>query len=449
MDAPSDYTVSIHYDRRLYSQDIAGSIAHVRMLARRDIVKAEEAQTIEKALVEIRDEIERGAFPWREDLDDIHMNVERRLFEKIGETAGRLHTARSRNDQIALDVRMYAKDAVDRTLAALHRLRTVLVAKAEENARTIMPGYTHMQRAQPVLFAHHMLAYFEMLGRDCQRFSQVYQMADVMPLGSGALAGVPYPVDREGVAEELGFSSVSANSMDSVADRDFIIDFHAAAAVSMMHLSRLAEEIVLWSTDEFAFIRLGDEHTAGSSMMPQKRNPDVAELARGKTGRVYGHLVGLLTIMKGLPLTYNRDMQEDKEGFFDTVDTLLAALDVFTAMLGKMQVDPDRMRNAARGSHLLATDIADYLVEKGMPFREAYGVVVRLSEHATSVGKQFDEMPLDTYRRFSDLFELDIFEVTVDTSVADRDVPGGTAFGRVSRAIVDARVVLGAQGDGS
>ena len=393
MDAPSDYTVSIHYDRRLYSQDIAGSIAHVRMLARRDIVKAEEAQTIEKALVEIRDEIERGAFPWREDLDDIHMNVERRLFEKIGETAGRLHTARSRNDQIALDVRMYAKDAVDRTLAALHRLRTVLVAKAEENARTIMPGYTHMQRAQPVLFAHHMLAYFEMLGRDCQRFSQVYQMADVMPLGSGALAGVPYPVDREGVAEELGFASVSANSMDSVADRDFIIDYHAAAAVAMMHLSRLAEELVLWSTDEFAFIRLGDEHTAGSSMMPQKRNPDVAELARGKTGRVYGHLVGLLTIMKGLPLTYNRDMQEDKEGFFDTVDTLLAALDVFTAMLGKMQVDPDRMRNAARGSHLLATDIADYLVEKGMPFREAYGVVVRLSEHATSVGKQFDEMP--------------------------------------------------------
>ena len=449
MDAPSDYTVSIHYDRRLYRQDIAGSIAHVRMLARRDIVTAEEALTIEKALVEIRGEIERGAFPWREDLDDIHMNVERRLFEKIGETAGRLHTARSRNDQIALDVRMYTKDAVDRTLAALHRLRIVLVDKAEENARTIMPGYTHMQRAQPVLFAHHMLAYFEMLGRDCQRFRQVYQMADVMPLGSGALAGVPYPIDRGGVAEELGFSSVSANSMDSVADRDFMIDYHAAAAVSMMHLSRLAEELVLWSTDEFAFIRLGDEHTAGSSMMPQKRNPDVAELARGKTGRVYGHLIGLLTIMKGLPLTYNRDMQEDKEGFFDTVDTLLAALDVFTAMLRKMQVNPDRMRNAARASYLLATDIADYLVEKGMPFREAYGVVVRLNEHATSVGKQFDEMPLDTYRRFSDLFELDIFEVTVDTSVADRDVPGGTAFGRVSRAIADARVVLEAQGDGS
>ena len=449
MDAPSDYTVSIHYDRRLYRQDIAGSIAHVRMLARRDIVTAEEAQTIEKGLVEIREEIEKGAFPWREDLDDIHMNVERRLFEKIGETAGRLHTARSRNDQVALDVRMYAKDAVDSTLAALHRLRTVLVDKAEENARTVMPGYTHMQRAQPVLFAHHMLAYFEMLGRDCQRFRQVYQMADVMPLGSGALAGVPYPIDREGVAEELGFASVSANSMDSVADRDFIIDYHAAAAVCMMHLSRLAEELVLWSTDEFAFVRLGDEHTAGSSMMPQKRNPDVAELARGKTGRVYGHLVGLLTIMKGLPLTYNRDMQEDKEGFFDTVDTLLAAVDVFTAMLRKMQVDPDRMRNAARGSHLLATDIADYLVEKGMPFREAYGVVVRLSEHATSVRKQFDEMPLDTYRRFSDLFELDIFEVTVDTSVADRDVPGGTAFGRVSRAIADARKVLEAEGGGS
>jgi argininosuccinate lyase len=288
-----------------------------------------------------------------------------------------------------------------------------------------------------------------MLGRDAERFRQTRRRTDVMPLGSGALAGVPYPIDRESVAAELGFGAISANSMDAVSDRDFLVDFHAAAATCAVHMSRMGEELVLWTSDEFAFVRLPDEYTTGSSMMPQKRNPDVAELARGKTGRVYGHLVGLLTIMKGLPLTYNRDMQEDKEGFFDTVDTLLAALDVFTAMLGKMQVDPDRMRNAARGSHLLATDIADYLVEKGMPFREAYGVVVRLSEHATSVGKQFDEMPLDTYRRFSDLFELDIFEVTVDTSVADRDVPGGTAFGRVSRAIVDARVVLGAQGDGS
>ncbi len=441
------YGVSLHYDRRLYRQDIAGSLAHVRMLARQGIITEEDARAIGDALVEILEEIEAGDFPWRDDLEDIHMNVERRLFEKIGDAAGRLHTARSRNDQVALDVRMYTRDAVSRTLQALRRLRTALVDKAEANDRAVMPGYTHVQRAQPVLFAHHMLAYFEMLGRDRSRFLQVYRMADVMPLGSGALAGAAYPIDRDGVARELGFASVSANSMDSVADRDFMIDYHAAAAVCMMHLSRLAEELVLWSTSEFAFVRLGDEHTTGSSMMPQKRNPDFAEIARGKTGRVYGHLVGLLTVMKGLPLTYNRDMQEDKEGFFDTVDTLLATLGIFAEMIAGMRVDAGRMRDAAADSHLLATDIADYLVGKGMPFREAHGVAARLSRHAAAEGARFDAIPMDTYRRFSDLFGPDVFEITVDTSVADRDVPGGTAFGRVSQAIAAARVKLEAENE--
>ena len=443
--SPLSYTSSIRYDRRLYKQDIAGSMVHARMLARQQIISDEEAQEITRGLEAIRDEIEAGTFPWLEELEDIHMNIERRLFDRIGEAAGKLHTARSRNDQIALDLRMYAKDTITETLESVRRLREVLVEQAETNDHAVMPGYTHLQRAQPVLFAHHMMAYFEMLGRDRQRFRQAYQRADVMPLGSGALAGVPYPIDREFVARELGFGAVSANSMDAVADRDFLLDYQSAAATCMMHLSRLAEELTIWSSDEFGFVRLSDEYTTGSSMMPQKRNPDFAELARGKSGRVYGHLVGLLTLLKGLPLSYNRDLQEDKEGFFDTADTLVSTLGVFAAMVGTLQVDADRMRNAARGSYVLATDIADYLVGKGMAFREAHGVVTRLSEHAAGQGKHFDDMSLETYRRFSDLFDLDVFSITVDTSVADRDVPGGTALSQVRRAIADAKAALEAE----
>ncbi|MCY3638710.1 MAG: argininosuccinate lyase, partial [Chloroflexi bacterium] len=358
----SAYTVSIHYDRRLYRQDIAGSIAHARMLAKQGIVTGEDAAAITQGLREIEREIEDGEFAWRPELEDIHMNVESRLHEKIGDAAGRLHTARSRNDQIALDIRMFVKDAIGEVLAAILALRTSLVGQAESNTDAVMPGYTHVQRAQPVLFAHHMLAYFEMLGRDAARFRQTFDRADVMPLGSGALAGLPYPIDREFVARELGFSRISRNSMDAVADRDFLLDFQSAAAICMMHISRLAEELVLWSSDEFAFVRMSEEYTTGSSIMPQKRNPDFAELARGKTGRVYGGLTALLTLMKGLPLTYNRDMQEDKEGFFDTYDTLLATLQIFADMIAKMSIVHDRMREAARGSYVLATDIADYLV---------------------------------------------------------------------------------------
>ena len=444
----SAYTVSIHYDRRLYRQDIAGSIAHARMLAKQGIITDADAESITRGLREIRQEIEDGTFVWRSELEDIHINVESRLHEKIGDVAGRLHTARSRNDQIALDVRMFTKDAIRDIIGAIRELRTSLVSQAEANANVVMPGYTHVQRAQPVLFAHHMLAYFEMFGRDAERFRQAHERADVMPLGSGALAGLPYPVDREFVARELGFSRVSRNSMDAVADRDFLLDFQAAAAICMMHLSRIAEELVLWSSDEFAFVRLSEEYTTGSSIMPQKRNPDFAELARGKTGRVYGGLMALLTLMKGLPLTYNRDMQEDKEGFFDSYDTLLATLRIFADMIGKMSIVPERMREAAQGSYVLATDIADYLVDKDMPFREAHGVVARLSQYAVERGVQFEELTLDEYRGFSELFDKEVLAISVDSSVAARDVPGGTAFSQVRQAITEAKSELEGENDG-
>ena len=439
----SDYTVSLHYDRRLYRQDIAGSRAHARMLANQGIIPEPDCAAILSGLDAVEREIEGGAFEWRPELEDIHMNIERRLFEMIGEPALRLHTARSRNDQVALDVRMFVKDAIGDALAAIRRLRRSLVEAAAANSDAAMPGYTHLQRAQPTLFAHHMLAYFEMLGRDAERFSQARGRADVMPLGSGALAGLPYPIDREFVARQLGFSRVSANSMDAVSDRDFLLDFHSAAAICAMHLSRLAEELVLWSSDEFGFIRLADAHTTGSSIMPQKRNPDFAEIARGKTGRVYGSLIGLLTTLKGLPLTYNRDMQEDKEGLFDTVDTLLATLDIFAEMVGGMEIRRERMAAAAReGGYLLATDVADYLVEKGMPFREAYRVAAALSEDARRRGVGFDGLSMQDYRRRSELFAPDVYDITVESSISRRDVPGGTAQPRVLAAIEAARASL-------
>ena len=441
----SSYTVSLHYDQRLYKQDIAGSIAHARMLAKQEIIANDEAEAIVQGLIEIQDEIESGTFPWREELEDIHMNVERRLYEKVGDTAGRLHTARSRNDQVALDVRMFTKDAIIQILNALHNLRQALVMQAEANPCAVMPGYTHLQRAQPLLFAHHMLAYFEMLGRDSIRLRQAYERADVLPLGSGALAGLPYPIDREFVAKQLGFSTISTNSMDAVADRDFLLDFQSAAAICMMHISRLSEELIIWSTDEFDFIRLSEDYTTSSSIMPQKRNPDFAELARGKTGRVYGNLFGLFTLLKGLPMTYNRDMQEDKEGFFDTFDTLLNTLKIFDDMISKMRLNAERMRDAAQGSYVLATDIADYLVAKGMPFREAYGIVSRLSEYAVEQKKHFHELPLETYKEFSEEFDEQVLKITVESSVAARDVPGGTAFKQVEQAIANAKSALEAE----
>ena len=441
-----DFTVSIHYDRRLYRHDVRASIAHARMLARQGIIAAEEAQAIADGIEQVRDEIESGEFPWKPELEDVHMNIESRLFEVIGDVAGKLHTARSRNDQVSVDVRMYTKDAITDAQKAIHGLRTALVNKAEANEDVVMPGYTHVQRAQPVLFAHHMLAYFEMLGRDAERFAQAHERADVLPLGTGALAGVTFPVDREWLANELDFRAISSNSMDAASDRDFLLDFESAAAVCMVHISRLAEELVLWSSDEFGFVRMADEYTTGSSMMPQKRNPDFAELSRGKTGRVFGNLVGLLTLLKGLPLTYNRDLQEDKEGFFDTVDTLLSTLEVMAGMVATMTLNVDKMAAAADSSYLLATDVADYLAKKGLPFREAHGVVNKLSNLALKDGRKLSDLSLDEYRTFSGVFDKDVLSISVESSLAARDVYGGTAPNRVLRAIAEARATLETQG---
>ena len=441
----SNYTVSIHYDRRLYRQDIAGSIAHARMLSRQGIISESDADSIIVGLNDIRKEISSGEFAWRPELEDIHMNIERRLFELVGEPALRLHTARSRNDQVALDVRMYAKEAISDVLTALYDLRWNLVSLAERHPDVPMPGYTHVQRAQPVLVAHHLLAYYEMFSRDSERFRQAYERTDVMPLGSGALAGLPYPIDRQFVADELGFSRISANSMDAVSDRDFLLDFLSASSICVMHLSRMAEELVLWSSDEFGFVRMPDEYTTGSSIMPQKRNPDFAEIARGKTGRIYGSLIGLLTVLKGLPLTYNRDMQEDKEGFFDTADTILPTLRIFVDIISGLELNIGRMRRTAGESYVLATDIADYLVARGSPFREAYRVVSRLSGYALEKGVGFDALSLEEYKAHSSLFDKDVYDVTVESSIAARDVPGGTAQSRVAKAIAAAKSELEGQ----
>jgi argininosuccinate lyase len=438
-----DYVASIPFDQRLYQHDIEGSIAHAKMLAKQGIIAESEAETIIKGLNSVRKAIERGKFQFKTELEDIHMNIEAALFERIGDVAGKLHTARSRNDQIALDMRLFLKQEIAKTIDRVKALQAALVEMAEQNKSVIMPGYTHLQQAQPVLLAHHLLAYFEMFQRDRERFEDCLKRTDVLPLGSGALAGAPYPLDREFVARELGFSKVSANSMDAVSDRDFVIEYEAAAAITMMHLSRLAEELILWSSSEFGFIEIGDAFTTGSSIMPQKKNPDVAELARGKTGRVYGNLIGILTIMKALPLAYNRDMQEDKEGLFDTVDTLQASLEVFAGMIKTLRINTERISQAMKTDYILATDLADYLVKKGMPFRQAHGVVARLSQHALSKGKSFHELPLKEYRKFSPLFARDVYRITVQSAVAARDAVGGTSPRQVGRALKRAKRLLG------
>lgn len=435
----SNFTQSLHYDRRLFKEDIAGSIAHANMLGRQGIIDSDEAAKIVDGLREIEKEIEQDQFNWKPDLEDIHMNVESRLHELIGETAGRLHTARSRNDQVATDTRLWLKSASDDAVSALREVQKVILVQAEQHANTVLPGYTHMQRGQPVVFAHHLLAYFEMFDRDAGRFLAARRAADVMTLGSGAMAGSPYPLDRESVAEELGFAAISANSMDAVSDRDFILYYLFAASMTMAHLSRMAEEFVIWSSDEFGFIQLSDEYTSGSSIMPQKRNPDFAELIRGKTGRVYGNLMALLTTVKGLPLTYNRDLQEDKEGLLDAADTVIPALQAAAGMVSGMTVDADRMRLAAERSYVLATDIADYLVRKGVPFRKAYIAVAALAKQSIAAGKGFGELSIADFKSASDLFEDDVLSVTLDSAVAARDVPGGTAPGRVLDAVRNAQ----------
>jgi argininosuccinate lyase len=441
-----EYTASIPFDWRLYPYDIAGSIAHARMLAKQGIISDKDAETITQGLTAIKGEITQGKFQFKAELEDIHMNIEARLMEKVGEVGGKLHTARSRNDQVALDMRLFAKEAISNTLASLRELQRALIGLAEANKKVIIPGYTHLQPAQPVLLAHYLLAYFEMLQRDAERFNDCLKRTDVMPLGSGALAGVAYDIDREFVAKELGFSKVSQNSLDAVSDRDFVLEYEAAASFCMMHLSRLAEEIILWSSAEFSFVELDEAYATGSSIMPQKKNPDVAELARGKAGRVYGHLMALLTTMKALPLAYNRDMQEDKEGFFDTVDSLLSTLEVFTGMVKSLEVKPENARRAVDRGYILATDLADYLVRKGETFRTVHDTVARLVSYAIEKDKTFGELSLAEYKKFSPLFAKDVFSITIESSLVARDVVGGTAPVQVARALASAKKSIGAKG---
>ena len=439
----AEYTASIPFDWRLYKHDIAGSIAHARMLAKQGIISDKEAEIVIGGLSSIREEIERGKFEFKPEFEDIHMNIEVGLIEKVGEVGGKLHTARSRNDQVALDLRLFAREAINDTLARLKEFQLALISLAEANKDTVIPGYTHLQSAQPVLMTHHLLAYFEMLQRDTGRFHDCLKRTDVMPLGSGALAGVTYNVDREFLAGELGFSQISQNSMDAVSDRDFVLEYEAAASICMMHLSRLAEEIIIWSSAEFGFIELDEAYATGSSIMPQKKNPDVAELARGKTGRVYGNLMALLTTMKALPLAYNRDLQEDKEGFFDTVDTLLSTLEVFAGMVKTLRVKAENARRAVERGYILATDLADYLVRKGEAFRNAHDIVARLVSYAVGKGKSFAELGLSEYKDFSPLFGEDVYSITVESSIASRDIIGGTAPGQVARALAAAKKAVG------
>ncbi|MEJ2740624.1 MAG: argininosuccinate lyase [Dehalococcoidia bacterium] len=435
------FVASIPFDQRLYKQDIDGSIAHVRMLSRQGVIAKEEADKIISGLQSIIKEIESGVLVFGLEFEDIHMSIEKRLYEKIGDVAGKLHTARSRNDQIALDLRLYMKGAIARTIDNLKILQKSLLDIAEANIDVVMPGYTHLQQAQPVLFAHHLLAYFEMLKRDRARFEDCLKRTDVMPLGSGALAGVTYPVDRESVAAELGFSSISDNRIDAVSDRDFALEYEAAAAITMMHLSRFCEEIILWSSAEFGFIELDDAFATTSSIMPQKKNPDVIELTRGKTGRVYGSLVSLLTVMKGIPLAYNRDLQEDKEPLFDVVDVLNSCLEMFPGVITTMKINGEKMSLAADSNYNLATDMADYLTKKGMPFREAHAIVGNLVKYAVEQGKSFHEIGLEVYKQYSDLFDSDVFNVTVLTSIDSRQSHGGTASQQVKESIKRARQV--------
>jgi argininosuccinate lyase len=437
------FTASLAFDQRLWPHDLAGSVAWTRALARARLLTEAERDAIVKGLEAVRGELEAGTFPFRPELEDIHMNIERRLQELIGEVGGKLHTGRSRNDQIALDERLYLKEVVGRTREGVRRVQQTLVDRAAETMDAPMPGYTHLQRAQPVLLAHYLLAYVFMLDRDRQRLAACAARADFMPLGAAALAGTAYPIDREALARDLGFADVTPNSLDAVSDRDYVLEFLGAAAIIGMHLSRLAADLTLWATAEFGFVEFADAFATGSSIMPQKKNPDVAELIRGKSGRLYGNLVAVLTTMKGLPLTYNSDMQEDKEPFFDSVDTLDAILGVLPPLLASLTFRTDRMRAAAGEHYATATDLADYLVRKGLPFRQAHEVVGHVVRHALEAGRPLDALPLDTLRRFSPLIEADVSRaLTVDASLRARAVTGGTAPEAVQRALAQARALL-------
>ena len=434
---------SISFDSRMYKQDIMGSTAHAKMLAKQGILSAEDAEAIVKGLAGILADIEDGKIQFSPHDEDIHMNIERVLTERIGDAGKRLHTGRSRNDQVALDFRMYMMAETDEVLSSLKALCQALLVIAENNLNTIMPAYTHLQKAQPTSLAHYMMAYCQMFLRDIDRMKDVKKRTDSMPLGSGALCGTTYPLDREYVAEQLGFSSVTPNSMDGVSDRDFAIEFLSAASIIMMHLSRFCEELILWSTGEFAFVTMDDAYSTGSSIMPQKKNPDMAELIRGKTGRVYGDLMGMLTVMKGIPLAYNKDMQEDKEGVFDAADTVISCLKVFTGMISTLTFRKENMYRTAGKGFTNATDAADYLVKKGMPFRDAHEVIGNLVLYCETKGIALSDMTLEELKAHSSIFEEDVYEaVSLETCVNMREVIGGPAPHCVADHIAKAKAFL-------
>ena len=434
------FTASVDFDQRLYRHDINGSVAHAAMLAKVGVLTEAECKTITKGLNDILADIERGDFAWSVALEDVHMNIEARLTERVGDVGKKLHTGRSRNDQVATDIRLYLRDEIDVLCEGLLAMQQTLLTLAEREAGTIMPGFTHLQTAQPVTFGHHMLAWFEMIERDRQRFIDARKRTNIMPLGAAALAGTSYPIDRAYTAELLGFAGIAENSLDAVSDRDFAIEFNAAAAILMMHLSRFSEELVLWSSAQFNFIELGDSFCTGSSIMPQKKNPDVPELVRGKSGRVYGNLTALLTLMKSQPLAYNKDNQEDKEPLFDTVDTLLASVHVYTEMLADIQINKDVMYAAASRGFSTATDLADYLVRKGLAFRDAHEVVGLSVRFCIDNNKDLPACSLDELQQFSKVIEEDVYEVlTLEGSVSARNHPGGTAPEQVRAAISRAR----------
>ncbi|MHB8156129.1 MAG: argininosuccinate lyase [Desulfocucumaceae bacterium] len=435
-----DFHSSISFDCRLYRYDIEGSMAHAEMLGRSGIIAPEEAAAIVAGLGEVLLDIEGGRVEFSVEAEDIHMNVEQLLTEKIGTAAKKLHTARSRNDQVALDIRMFLRDEIDTTVGLIEELRKTLLDMAERHLHTVMPGYTHLQRAQPVTLAHHLMAYTQMFGRDRDRLLDCRKRVNVLPLGAGALAGTTFPLDPEFVAQRLGFDSVAQNSLDAVSDRDFAVEFTAAASLIMVHLSRFCEEIILWSSSEFSFIELDDEFSTGSSMMPQKKNPDVAELIRGKSGRVFGDLTTLLTMLKGIPLAYNKDMQEDKEALFDALDTVKKCLAIFRSMLSTVKVREEKMAEAARGGFTNATDLADYLVRKGVPFREAHEVVGRAVFYCVREGKSLDQLTMAEFRKFSPLVEEDVYGyISITRCVEARRVLAGPSPESVARAIENAR----------
>lgn len=437
------FTASVDFDRRLAEFDIDGSLAHARMLNACGIINADDLAAIEKGLGQIRGEIRAGSFAWSLDAEDVHLNIEKRLTALVGDAGKRLHTARSRNDQVATDVRLYLRAAIDDIVDLVQAVQRALLDLADANTDTIMPGFTHMQVAQPVSYAHHLMAYYEMLARDGQRFADCRKRVNRLPLGSAALAGTSFPIDRQMVAKELGFDGVCENSLDAVSDRDFAIEFCAAAALAMTHLSRFCEELIIWMNPRFAFVDLADRFCTGSSIMPQKKNPDVPELIRGKTGRVNGHLVALLTLMKGQPLAYNKDNQEDKEPLFDTVDTLVTSLRVFADMIGGIKVNAEAMRKAALEGFATATDLADYLVKKGLPFREAHEAVAQAVKFAEGRGCDLSDLKLAELQQFSSLVEKDVFAaLTLEGSLKARSHIGGTAPARVKAAIAKARKTL-------